>query len=168
MLVSPAPSHMHRFLLCVCVCLCVCVLKRQLFYSVWLCFPIWQIHVLLSLQEVCPIPAVCFVWHNHTHDLSVEGLAFPADGREGAQSQALLQSKCVSGCMCVYEMVFFLSGKRHIPSPPAGRLGLTERGFYLFCCVCLFLHRTHTQFSSCPDRIYVYAFSLWYIFSQGN
>ena len=52
---------------------------------------------------------------------------------------------CLVVCVCVCEMFVFLSGKWHIPSPSAGRLGLTERGFYLFCCVRLFLHSTHTH-----------------------
>ena len=150
---------------CVCVCVCVCW-KDSCFILFGFVFlsgrstSFWACRKSAQYQQ-------CVLCGTITHTTSVwKGLLFQRVG--GKAHKVRPCCKCVSGCMCVYEMVFFLSGKRHIPSPPAGRLGLTERGFYLFCCVCLFLHRTHTQFSSCPDRIYVYAFSLWYIFSQGN
>ena len=141
-LVSPAPSHIHPFLLCV----CVCVLKRQLFYSVLLCFPIWQIHLILSLQRVCPIPAVCFVWHNHTHNLlSVEGLAFPGGGEQGAQSQALLQSVCVSGCVCVcvWDVCFPVWKMAH--PLPICRETWANRERFLFVLLCSSVPAQHTH-----------------------
>ena len=97
-------------------------------------------------------------------------------GARRTKSGLAAECVCVWLCVCVCEMFVFLSGKWHIPSPSAGRLGLTERGFCLFCCVRLFLHSTHTRIHVCTlthtifflprQNLCVCFFSLVRIFSR--
>ena len=97
-------------------------------------------------------------------------------GARRTKSGLAAECVCVWLCVCVCEMFVFLSGKWHIPSPSAGRLGLTERGFCLFCWVRLFLHSTHTRIHVCTlthtifflprQNLCVCFFSLVRIFSR--
>ena len=120
----------------VCVCVCVCVCWKDscfiLFFFVFLSgrsTSFWACRESAQYQQ-------CFVWHKHTHDLlRVQGLAFPGGGGQGVQSKALLQSKCVSGCVCVWD-VFFPAWKMARPLPIC-RETWANRERFLFVLLCL-------------------------------